>query len=442
MMSDYWKTSVHSDRFIFCLFQDHVVKLTNYFLNRKSVQSPKGVTELVSVLNVLAENKYHVPVCVSVFGRTNLNPGMPVVSVRVTNVLGKSLGPVAVTAESSAWTGKKTLQNVAGDSTLFALNFLENKPRRGSYDITLTVTPSKADPRLIGTTGAVVKVTVLTEVEVSNAEISVVDRDQATAIKSKALRHPATLDLKNEIVDADYQQKLLLKFTLKDKSANDGILAHQVFVQLVNEETKQEIVFVAEPESVTATNGAYKFELNVATRAKDFGHSSGKYIVSLIVGDSVISNPFNWKIGAVKLTFPSTSSENLHKGVPKSQAPWLKAVYEKKDEIVHLFRTPEKRPAQVVSDAFSILVLAPLIVLFGLWAKIGINFGNLQLSLSALIFHSSVAAIFSLYALFWLRLNMFTTVKCLLGLAVVAFLSGHSLLKKLASDREKRESAK
>lgn len=412
------------------------MKLTNYFLNRKSVQSPKGVAELLEVLKLLTNNKYHVPVCVSIFGRTNLNPSRPVVSVRVTNVLGKSLGPAAVSAESSAWSGKKNLQAVQGDSTLFALNFLESKPRRGSYDITLNVVPTKADARLIGSTGAVIKVTVLTEVVVEGAEIGVADRDQATSVKSSALKHPAAL---SEVLEADYQQKLILKFALKDKSAGDGIAAHQVFVQLVSEETKQEIVFIVEPESITTANsGLYKFDLNVAARAKDFGHNSGRYVLSLLVGDSVIANPFVWKIGAVKLSFPTGSGEVVSK-VPKSSAPWMKAVYEPKPEIRHLFRVPEKRPPTIVSDTFSILVLLPLVILFGLWIKIGINFSNLQLSLAALLFHSSVAAIFALYLVFWLRLNMFTTVKCLLGLAVVAFLSGHSLLRKLAAQREKNK---
>lgn len=414
------------------LTSDQALKFTNYFLSRKSVQSLKGTAELLEVLRLLTTNKYHVPVCVSVYGRSALTEQRPVVSIRVTNVLGKSLGTVTVSAESSAWTGKKALQAVQGDSTLFALNLFESKPNRGAYDITVTVTPSKADARLIGTAGASVRITVLTEISVENAEISVAERDQQVATKTKTLKFPTSLAA-SDVLEVDYQQKLTLKFSLKDKQRGDLLTAHQVFVQLTNEETKQEIVFVAEPE---ATSPQYKFDLNVATKAKDFGHVSGKYTLSLIVGDAVIANPFVWKVAVVGLTFPNTSGDEK-KGVPKSEAPWLKTHYGAKPEIKHLFREPEVRPPTVISDTFTLLVFLPLLLLFVLWIKIGVNVSNLPLSLSALVFHSSLAAIFGLYLLFWLKLNMFTTLKWLLGVGVVTFLSGHNLLSRLAARREK-----
>jgi len=272
----------------------------------------------------------------------------------------------------------------------------------------------------------------LTEVTIEDAEIGVAERDQTTATKTQPLIFPASLP-SSEVLEVDYQQKLLLRFTIKDIQRAEAITAHQAFAQLINQKTKQEIVFIAEPDA----SNVYKFELNVAARAKDFGHVSGQYVLSLIVGDASIANPFVWKVGNLKLTFPSVSTVDERKGTFKSEAPWLKAHYGPKPAIDHKFRELEKRPATAVSDAFTILVLLPLVLLFILWAKIGINFSNLPFTVSAFVFHVSLAAIFGLYFLFWLQLDMFTTLKCLVGTGVVTFLSGHSLLSRLAARNQK-----
>lgn len=61
----------------------------------------------------------------------------------------------------------------------------------------------------------------------------------------------------NSVLEADFHQKLLMKFTLKDKSSGDTFTAHQTFVKLTNLDTKQEIIFVAEADS----SNNYKFDL-------------------------------------------------------------------------------------------------------------------------------------------------------------------------------------
>merc|ERR1711890_176024 len=98
-------------------------------------------------------------------------------------------------------------------------------------------------------------------------------------------------------------------------------------------------------------------------------------------------------------------------------------------EIRHLFREPETRPATVVSNTFTLLCLSPFLVMVILWARLGANISNLTLSLR---FHLGLGSIFSLYAVFWLQLNMFETVKYLVVLGVVTFLCGNSLLSGIA----------
>lgn len=52
-----------------------------------------------------------------------------------------------------------------------------------------------------------------------------------------------------------------------------------------------------------------------------------------------------------------------------------------------MFREPEKRPPAMVSNLFTGLCLAPVLLLLILWAKLGINISNFPFSLSAIAFH-------------------------------------------------------
>lgn len=61
----------------------------------------------------------------------------------------------------------------------------------------------------------------------------------------------------NVNLEADYHQKIFMKFSLKDKNAQKSLLSHQTFVQFVNSENNQEVVFVAEPDS----SSVYRFDL-------------------------------------------------------------------------------------------------------------------------------------------------------------------------------------
>jgi hypothetical protein len=58
-------------------------------------------------------------------------------------------------------------------------------------------------------------------------------------------------------VEADSLQKLIMKFSLKDKSTGKLMTVHQAFVKLQNVNTNQEIIFVAEPDSAKV----YKFDI-------------------------------------------------------------------------------------------------------------------------------------------------------------------------------------
>ncbi|XP_053213850.1 dolichyl-diphosphooligosaccharide--protein glycosyltransferase subunit 2-like [Panonychus citri] len=264
----------------------------------------------------------------------------------------------------------------------------------------------------------------LATVKVEKAEIGIADKDQSGPLKTTPLQFP---QYSSNILEVDQQQKVILKFSLKDTNSNEPLTAHQVFVQVLNDESKKEHVYVAEMETGTDT---YKFDLNLAQRGKDLGFNSGLYHISLIVGDSMINNPFVWKLASARVTFTSGQAQAL-----QDKGPWMKSTYSPKPVINHIFREQDKRPPTFVSDTFALLTLVPVLILFGLWAKLGANLSGFSFSLSGLLFHLGLGSIFALFTCLWLQLNMFTTIKYLLGLGLITFLSGHSLLSKLASKK-------
>lgn len=226
---------------------------------------------------------------------------------------------------------------------------------------------------------------------------------------------------------ADQHKKIQLKFIVKDKKANTAVNVHQAFAVLVHAESQREVIYVAEPDKTTK---AYNFELDLKTHHKDFSGVSGKYLLRLILGDAGVSNPVDWTIAEVSVQVPSMEPSAL----PKSK----QVSYDKLPEIKHQFRQPEQRPPVVVSHVFGALCAAPFLVLFALWLRIGINFGNTKFSLWALGFHAGLGAIFGLYFMYWLQLNMFQTLQYLAFLGVATFVASNRLLHSFTEDKKQK----
>lgn len=405
--------------------EERVIKFVNYFLSRKHVQSVQNACALFAVLKTFATNEFHSPIAVSLASQVAVSDKAPVVKVKVSNLFGKSLGQVTVTADQARHIGddavvlsKKQL-TASSEESVYEIDFMKLKPAPGFYKITVSVAPQKPDSRLLGISGAEVEVKVTTVISVENVELGVADREQVVAAKVIKLQHPAKAT--NEI-EVDNHQRLTLKFQLRDKTSGSLITVHQTFVRMVHHKSQQEVIFVAEPDSTNT----YKLDLDIGAKAKEFASQSGKYSFDLIVGDPVAQNPIQWSMADVKLSFSEGAS-------PAGDSASL---YAKKKDIEHMFREPEKRPPSTVSTLFTALCLAPLLVLFILWIKIGANVSNLPASLSALGFHVCLAAIFVLYFFYWTHLNMFDTLKYLSVLAVPTFLFGNSLLSGIAARRK------
>ncbi|CAK9802668.1 Dolichyl-diphosphooligosaccharide--protein glycosyltransferase subunit 2 [Anthophora quadrimaculata] len=416
------------------LTSQQTVKMANYLLSRRSVQTPRGVTNLLSALIMLANNDFEKPICVTLANEEiSISSQQPLVTVKVCDILGNPVtGTFKVIANSATKVGddlplfnKQSFQASPTDKTLFTMNLMEMKPERGFYKISVTA----------GSVTNTVRVKVLCKVVVDYMEIGTADADQTTQPKLERVLFPEKLSQK---VEADSQQKLVMRFLLRDGGSKKAMRTHQAFVRLSsvsdsNDSKKgREIIFVAEPDA----SHVYKFDMPVGTAAMNFDYQSGDYNVELIVGDAVLNNPFQWTVATVNLKFPETTlAERGDKGVLYK---YKSNVYTTKPEIKHMFREPEKRPPAFVSNLFTGLCLAPVLLLLLLWAKLGVNISNFPFSLSAVTFHLGLGSIFILFGIFWLKLNMFVTLRYLLGLGVVTFLAGNKMLSRIAHKHKSR----
>lgn len=118
--------------------------------------------------------------------------------------------------------------------------------------------------------------------------------------------HPNKLSTK---IEADSQQKIVMKFMLRDTMNDKPMRVHQAFVRFstIDKVTNQlrEVIFVAEPD----TTNTYKFDMQIGTSAQTFNYESGQYAVNVIIGDALLSNSFEWYLGDVSLKFPDKSNE-------------------------------------------------------------------------------------------------------------------------------------
>jgi len=421
---------------------EQLIKFAKYFVNRKYVHSLKDIHYLLVALGALSTNTQSVPVVVSTFRTSLVTSENPALKVRVTNLIDQAIPDAKIVAKSfetadddatAVFENRELVKSEDADDFIvldsdvakgfvaanaYKLDVMGASPTRGMYNCKFEVQGLTSKLFVLG--GAfTAKVKVLAKIVVEDVQLGIGDRDQTTVSKMTALSFP---DKISKVLEADYHQKLVMTFNLKDVGKGQLVNVHQTFVRLVHDTTGQEIFFVAEPNS----NDQYKFTLDVGTTGKDsFNNLSGKYRIALIVGDKAMQAPIAWTIGDVVLTF---------NGQPK-KTKRAQRVTEPMPEIVHMFRVPEKRPPKVVSTVFTLLVLSPLLIMFAMWAKIGANVSALQVNVPTLVFHVGLAGIFGLYYLFWTQLDMFHTLKLLTLIGGATFLGGNKMLADMAQAR-------
>lgn len=406
------------------LDQVRLGKFVNYLTSKRYPTSVKSAYHLLKASLKLTSG-LKVPLILNRLSPVSVSLANPNLLISITNIMGEPIKQeLQVVAESSKLLeAKAPFKPKSSDGTTFEISLLNAAVPKAAdfYDVTISATAKASTNTFLVSQTVNVKITC--QVDLVDVQVGLVDRDQSNP---KLQKFDANLKL-----DGDQQSKFYLTFSIKEKASKataKPIEAHQTFVRFTHQNSQKEIVFLAQSK-----NGQYSAQVDLTTNSKNFRHQSGLYSVELIVSDPLIENPTLIKLAQVKLRFGEDQQQQT------SDATLEKSkLYSKQREISHIFREAEQLPSSVVSSLFSILCLAPIALLVVLWLAIGFNFNKFQLSLSSCVFHVTLLAIFGLLYCYWIKLNMFDTLKYLSVLALVAYVSGNGLLRSLAATKEKK----
>ncbi|KAK3028143.1 hypothetical protein RJ639_039004 [Escallonia herrerae] len=427
---------------------DKILGLAKFFL----VGIPGNAKDLYYQIDALACLDNNRQVVAYVFHRVAipliLSPPATVLSLtseekfkaRVNTVLGRAAPPLSVKLMQVFSDGSKDASIIAQELKFDAENgihVLDGLPKSvdvGNYVFVVEIVLHDPENKKLYATGGRIKVPIYVTgvIKVDSAEIAVLDSDHGSIETQRKLDLPG----KNAVaLSANHLQKLRLFFELTTPLGH-AFKPHQAFLRL-RHETKVEHIFVV-------GNSGKQFEiiLDFLGLVEKFYYLSGRYDIQLTVGDAVMENSFLQPLGHVELDMPEPP-EKATRPPPQPVDPYLR--HGPKAEISHIFRVPEKRPPQELSFAFLGLVLLPLIgFLVGL-LRLGVNLKNFPTSpipaTFAILFQFGIAAVLSLYGLFWLKLDLFTTLKALGFLGVFLMSVGHRTLSHLASTSAKLKSA-
>lgn len=124
--------------------------------------------------------------------------------------------------------------------------------------------------------------------------------------------------------------------------------------------------------------------------------------------------------------------------------PPAPARYTAQPEIVHQFKPDPTSPPKIVSLVFTLAVLATVPLLLAAWAFLGGNVEDVghalqEKPIAHSLFLGSVVAMEAVFALYYLRWNLFQTLPVVGVVGAVAFVSGSRALGEVRARRERGE---
>ncbi|KAL6564482.1 hypothetical protein OROMI_015932 [Orobanche minor] len=419
---------------------EKILGLAKFFLGIGIPGSAKDLYCQISALACLENIRGSIPLIMS-FPATVLSvTKKDQLKVKVSTVLGSSAPSLTVKLMQIFVSGSKDA-SIVDQRLKFepenAVHVLETLPTDidvGNYVFSFEIVFEDPENRKNYATGGRTKVPIhLTgAIKIDNAEIAVLDSDLGNAETQKKLDLPG----ENAVtLSANHLQKLKLSFGLTSPFGH-AFRPHQAFIKLRHESGVEHIFLVG--------NRGEKFEiiLDFLGLVEKFFYLSGRYDIQLTVGDTVMENSFLQLLGYIELDLPDAPEKAAQ---PPSLPIDPYSRYGPKAEIAHIFRAPEKRPPRELSIAFLGLVLLPF---FGFLAGLVYLRANLKSfptstvpATFATLFHLGIAAVLALYALFWFKLDLFTTLKALGVLGMLLMFVGHKTLSHLASTSAKLKSA-
>ncbi|WCJ44145.1 Dolichyl-diphosphooligosaccharide--protein glycosyltransferase subunit 2 [Euphorbia peplus] len=423
------------------LQSNKMIGLAKFFLSIDIPGDAKDLFNQVDSLAFLESNRVSIPLILSPPSTILSLSKKDAIKVKVNTVLGSKGPPLTVNLAQVLGSGAKGASIIENQELKYDpendVYFLDAFPESvdvGSYNFVYEVVFHDPEHKKVYATEKQTRVPMFVTgvIKIDNAEVEVLDSDLGTVeVKKK-------LDLTGEnlvSLSANHLQKLRLSFQLTTPLGR-SFKPHQAILKL-RHESKVEHVFLV-------GNSGKKFEviLDFLGLVEKFFYLSGTYDIQLTVGDASMENSFLKAIGNVDLDLPDRP-EKAPRLPTQPVEPYSR--YGPKAEINHIFRVPEKLPPQELSFAFLGLTLLPLIgFLIGL-LRLGVNLKNFPSSAVpatfAGLFHFGIAAVLLLYVLFWVKLDLFTTLKAVGFLGVFLMFVGHRILSHLASTSSKLKSA-
>ncbi|CAA2933566.1 dolichyl-diphosphooligosaccharide--glycosyltransferase subunit 2-like [Olea europaea subsp. europaea] len=419
---------------------DKIMGLAKFFLGVEIPGSAKDLYHQIDALACLGNSRVSVPLILSLPATVLSVSRKDQLKVRVNTVLGSSAPPLSVKLMQIFSSGSKDASVIDQELKFdpdHAVHVLETLPKNidvGKYIFSFEISLQDPEHKKRYITGGRTKVPIYITglIEVNNAEIAVLDSD----IGSIEMQKKLDLSGENDVaLLANHLQKLRLSFQLTTPSGK-AFKPHQAFLKLRHESGVEHIFVVGD--------SGKKFEiiLDFLGLVEKFFYLSGKYDIQLTVGDFVMENSFLRSLGHVELDLPDAPEKAAR---PPPQLVDSYSRYGPKAEIIHIFRSPEKRPPRELSLAFLGFVLLPFIGFFAGLLYLRVNLKNLPRSTVpatfAFLFHLGIASVLLLYALFWFKLDLFTTLKALGILGIFLMFVGHRTLSHLASVSAKLKSA-
>ncbi|KAJ6352248.1 hypothetical protein OIU76_001456 [Salix suchowensis] len=418
-----------------------ILGLAKFFLGIGIPGDAKDLFNQVDSLAFLESNTVSIPLILSLPATVLSLTKKDALKVKVNTVLGSNAPPLMVNLLQVLRSGSKDTSLIESQELKFdpenAVYTLDAMPKSvdvGKYTFVFEMVLHDSDHKNLYATGGRIRIPIFVTgvIEVDSAEIAVLDSDLGSIETKKKI------DLAGEntvSLSANHLQKLRLSFQLSTPLGH-AFKPHQAILKLTHE-TKVEHMFV-----MGSSGKQFEIILDFLGQVEKFFYLSGRYNVQLAVGDAVMENSFLKAIGHVDLDLPAPPEKAPQ---PPAQPLDPNLIYGPKAEIAHIFRAPEKLPPKKLSLTFSGLTLLPFLgFLVGL-LRLGVNLKNFPSSsvpaVFATLFHLGIAAVLSLYMLFWLKLDLFTTLKALGFLGAFLMFVGHRILSHLASSSSKLKSA-
>ncbi|KAF8068876.1 oligosaccharyl transferase delta subunit [Lyophyllum atratum] len=216
---------------------------------------------------------------------------------------------------------------------------------------------------------------------------------------------------------------LKITFQVVEKESGNGVKPHQTFLRFYDEKSGEEGI---QPVRVTA-GGKAKFELNMARPPLSLPPTSDAPLqVSLLIGAPTHS-PL--AVSLFDLIVPASHPAPVHA---------TEASFHPLPEIHHTFRPEQKLPPKPISAVFSAVVLAPWIILLGMWSQVAPRVPHL-FSASILPFTLTLGAFEALLVWYWVDLKLGQVLSYGGVLGLVTIFAGRRALSKIGDHRVGRK---